>query len=176
MTMKTCSRCQRVTVSSITLDDSMEVCGHTFTARLPAERCGACQQVVIQGDDVKRFELRIAVELAKAGLRSAAAFKYLRESVGLSREALAGLLDVTPDFIGYWEGGEWPVDPRAYGVLASLVLGRHDDRHRALDCLGILRQPRALARKVRLHITDALVHAAKALEFGSAAHTAPAMA
>ena len=174
--MKTCSRCQREAVSPITLDDSMDVCGHTFTARLPADRCASCQQVVIQGADVKKFELRIAVALAKAGLRTGPAFKYLRESLSLTRESLAGLLDVSPDFVGYWEGGEWPVDPRAFSVLASLVLGRHDDRHAALDCLGVLRQPRSLARKVRLHITDALAQAAKALQFGSAAHTAPAMA
>jgi len=57
-----------------------------------------------------------------------------------------------------------------------LVLGKFDQRPSTLDCLGVLREPRTLARKVRLHLVDALGQAAKALQFGSAAHTTPASA
>ena len=174
--MKTCSRCQKDRVVQITLDDTLEACGHSFTAQLPGERCGACGQVVIRGEDVKKFEQRVAVEIAKAGLRTAEAFKFLRKVSGMSGEDLASLLDVSPDFVGYWESGVWPVDPRASSVLTSLVLGRFDGQHAALDCLRVLREPRKLARKMRLHVTDALFHAAKALQFGSAAHTSPALA
>lgn len=174
--MKTCNRCRRERIVSISLDDSIEVSGHTFTAQLPATRCEACGQVVIQGQDMKLFELRIAVELAKAGTRSAAAFKFMREAAGLTPEALAHLLDVPEDFIGYWEEADWPVDPRAQAVLCSLVLGKFEQRHEALDCLAVLRAPRKLARKVRVHLVDALGQAAKTLAFGSAAHTAPALA
>lgn len=174
--MKTCSRCQKDRVVPMTLDDNMDVCGHTFTAQLPAERCGACGQVVIHGQEVRKFERRVAVEIAKAGLRTAEAFKFLRRAAGLSAEDLGSLLDVSPDFIGYWESGAWPVDPRASSVLISLVLGHFDGQHSSLDCLRVLREPRKLARKVRLHVTDALAHAAKALQFGSAAHTSPALA
>jgi DNA-binding transcriptional regulator YiaG len=174
--MKTCSRCQKDRVVQINLDDNMDVCGHTFTAQLPAERCGACGQVVIQGEDVQKFEQRVAVEIAKAGLRSAEAFKYMRNAAKLTAEDLASLLDVSPDFIGYWESGDWPVDPRASSVLTSLIIGQFDDQHASLDCLRVLREPRQLARKVRLHITDALAQAAKALQFGSAARSSPALA
>ena len=54
----------------------MDVCGHTFTAQLPAEKCGACGQIAIQGHDMKLFELRVAIELAKAGPRAAESFKF----------------------------------------------------------------------------------------------------
>ena len=37
--MKSCGRCGRDRVASISVDDSMEVCGHIFTAQLPATRC-----------------------------------------------------------------------------------------------------------------------------------------
>ncbi len=174
--MKTCSRCQKVRVVQITMDDNIDVCGHTFTAQLPAERCGACGQVVIHGEDVRKFEQRVAVEIAKAGLRSAEAFKYLRHASEFSAEGLASLLDVSPEFIGYWESGVWPVDPRANSVIGALVLGRFNGQQAALDCLSVLREPRKLAQNVRLHITDALAQAAKALQFGSAAHTSPALA
>ena len=174
--MKTCSRCQKTRVVQITLDDNLDACGHTFTAQLPAERCGACGQVVIQGENVRKFEQRVAVEIAKAGLRSKEAFRYLRTASKFSVEELASLLDVSPEFIGYWESGDWPVDPRANSVLISLVLGRFDGKQSALDCLSVLREPRKLTRKVRLHIHDAMAQAAKALQFGSAARTAPALA
>jgi len=174
--MKTCGRCERQKVVAITMDDTIEACGHSFTAQLPAEKCQACGQIVIQGHDLKLFELRVAVELAKAGTRDKEAFKYLRRALSLEPAGLAHILDVPAEFVGYWESGEWPVDPRALAVLRSLVLAKYEQRPSTLDCLGVLRQPRKLARKVRLHLVDALGQAAKALEFGSAARTAPALA
>ena len=111
--MKKCGRCQRQKIVAITLDDHIEACGHTFTAQLPAEKCQACGQIVIDGHDLRRFELRVAVELAKAGLRDKEAFAYLRKALPLEPAGLAHILDVPEDFIRYWERGEWPVDPRA---------------------------------------------------------------
>jgi DNA-binding transcriptional regulator YiaG len=174
--MKACGRCERQRVVSITMDDHIDACGHTFTAQLPAEKCQACGQIVIQGHDLKLFELRVAVELAKAGTRDKEAFKYLRKALALDAAGLAHILDVPEEFVGYWEKGEWPVDPRAHAVLRSLVLGKFEQRPSTLDCLGVLREPRKLARKVRLHLVDALGQASKALQFGSAARTAPALA
>src|SRR5437016_3522113 len=106
--MNTCSRCERQKVVPTVFDDSMEVCGHLFTAQLPAEKCLACGQVIIQGRDVRLFELRVAAEIAKAGIRSAEAFKALRKAVGLEKGDLAHLLDVPAEFVGYWERGDWP--------------------------------------------------------------------
>lgn len=174
--MKTCTRCDKERVVPITLDDSMDVCGHTFTANLPAEKCQACGQICIQGHDMKLFELRIACELAKAGTRTAESFKYLRKALGMDHEGLAQLLDVPVEYVGYWEKGEWPVDPRAQAVLCSFVLAKYEQKPASLDCLAVLREPRKLARKVRLTLIDALGHAAKTLQFGSAARCAPALA
>src|SRR3954468_18575357 len=124
--MKTCGRCERQIVVSITLDDNIDACGHTFIAQLPAEKCQVCGQIVIQGEDLKQFELRVAVELAKAGLRDKEAFKLLRKALALDAKGLAHILDVPEEFIGYWERGEWPPDVRAHAVLASLVLAKFE--------------------------------------------------
>lgn len=174
--MKTCGRCERQRMVPIILDDNIETSGHTFTARLPAEKCEACGQIVIQGHDLKLFELRVAVVLAKAGLRDRESFRFLRKALALGPADLAHVLDVPEEFVGYWERGDWPVDPRAHAVLCALVLGRFEQKASALDCLRVLREPRTLGRKVRIHLVDALGQAAKALQFGSAAHTAPALA
>ena len=174
--MDSCERCKAQKVASVTVEDTIDTCGHTFTAKVPATQCQACGQIVIQGHDLKLFELRVAVELAKAGVRDKEAFKLLRKALSLEHGGLAHILDVPEEFIGYWEGGAWPVDPRAHAVLCGLVLSRFEQRPSALDCLGILRQPRKLARTVRIHLVDAAGQAAKALQFGSAAHTTPALA
>jgi len=174
--MKTCERCQREKVIEVLIDDSMDVCGHTFTTQVPATRCLACQQVVIQGEHVRRFERRVAAEIAKAGLRTGDAFRFLRTALGISENGLAGLLDVPAEYVGYWETAKWPVDPRALAVLSGLVLAKFEDKVAALDCLAVLRAPRKLGRKVRLHLSDALQHAGKLLQFGSTAFTAPAVA
>jgi DNA-binding transcriptional regulator YiaG len=174
--MKTCARCDSDRIVAISMDDNIDACGHTFTAQVPAEKCRACGQIVVQGDDIKRFELRVAVELAKAGIRDKEAFKFLRKAMQFEPRGLAHILDVPEEFIGYWESGSWPVDPRAHAVLCSLLLARLEQRPCALDCLAVLREPRRLARKVRLHLVDAAGQAARALQSGSAANAAPALA
>jgi len=174
--MDTCGRCERQKVVPIQFDDTIDACGHSFTARVPATKCQACGQIVIQGHDLKKFELRVAVELAKAGIRDKEAFKLLRKALGMEPAGIAHILDVPEEFVGYWERGEWPVDARAQAVLGGLVLARFEERPASLDCLRVLREPRKLGRKVRVHLVDALGQAAKALQFGSAAHTSPALA
>jgi DNA-binding transcriptional regulator YiaG len=174
--MQTCDRCQRDKVLDVLIDDSMDVCGHTFTTQVPATRCLACQQVVIQGEHVRRFERRVAAEIAKAGLRTGDAFKFLRTALGMTDAGFAELLDVPAEYVGYWESEKWPVDPRALAVLSGLVLGKFEGKHAALDCIAVLRAPRKLARKVRLHLNDALQQASKMMQFGSTAFTQPAVA
>jgi DNA-binding transcriptional regulator YiaG len=172
---KTCERCGREALLDIVIDDSTEVCGHNFTASMPATRCAACRQVVIQADQVKRFERRIAVELAKAAVRSADGFRFFRTVLEMTQPAVAELLDVPVDYVGYWETGKWPVDPRAMAVLASLTLGRFDGQHASLDCLRVLRMPRKLSAKVRLHLDDS-AHGAKGWKFGDTPRKVPATA
>ena len=136
--MKTCTRCESDRIVAISMDDNIDACGHTFTAQLPAEKCRACGQIVVQGDDIKRFELCVAVELAKAGIRDKQAFKFLRNALQLEPAGLAHILDVPEEFIGYWESGSWPVDPRAHAVLSSLLLAQAGA---AAACAGLPRRP-----------------------------------
>ena len=171
---KTCERCGRDSVTDIVIDDTTEVCGHSFTAQMPATRCTACRQVVIQAEQVKRFERRIAVELAKAALRSAEGFRFLRTVLEMTQPGLADLLDVPGEYVQYWEAGKWPVDPRAMAVLASLTLGRFDGQQASLDCLRVLRMPRKLGAKVRLQLDGGL--GGKPWRFGDAALKVPATA
>ena len=174
--MRTCDRCQRDKVIDVMIDDTIEVCGHRFTTQLPAGRCVVCQQVVIQSEQVRRFEQAVAAELAKAGVRGGDAFRFQRTTLGISEAGLAELLDVPAEYVGYWENAKWRVDPRALAVLAALVLARFEGKQAVLDPIAVLRKPRKLAANVRLHVGDAPQGAGKLLQFGSAAFTQPASA
>jgi DNA-binding transcriptional regulator YiaG len=174
--MQTCDRCRRAKVIDVLVDDTMEVGGHTFASQMPATRCLACQQVVLHGKHVRQFERCIAVEIAKAGLRTGDAFRFLRTALGISEAVFAGLIDVPAECVGYWETGKWLVDPRALALLSGLVLANFEGRQAALDGLAVLRTPRRLARKVRLHLDGARQSASKLLQFGSPAFTQPAVA
>jgi len=174
--MQTCERCRRAKVIEVLIDDTMEVCGHTFASHMPATRCLACQQVLIQGEHVRQFERCVAIEIAKAGLRTGDAFRFLRNALEIPAAAFAGLIDVPAEYVAYWESDKWLVDPRALAVLSGLVLAKFEGRQAALDSLAVLRTPRKLARKVRVHLDGALQHAGKLLQFGSPVFSQPAVA
>ena len=174
--VRTCDRCQRDKVIEVLVDDTIEVSGHRFTAQLPAARCLICQQVVVDAANMRSFERRVAVEIAKAGLRAGDAFRFQRTTLGMSEANLAELLDVAADYIGYWETEKWPMDPRALAVLSALVRARFDDKHSPLDCVAVLRVPRKLGRNVRVHLENALHSAGKLLQFGSTVFSQPATA
>lgn len=174
MAGKSCTRCEKSKVDTIILDDSIDVAGHTFTTQLPADRCNGCGEIVVQGHHMQLFELKVALELAHAGTRDPQAFKFMRKALQMTPEAFASLLEVTPDVIGYWENGDWPVDPRALNILCSLVTSKLEGEARALDCLGVLRQPRRLAKKVRVSLHDAMGVAGRLLAMGVGAKVAPA--
>src|SRR4051794_41959150 len=121
--MKTCTRCDSERIVPISMDDQIEACGHTFTAQLPAEKCEACGQIVVQGHDLKLFELNVAIELAKAGIRDKQAFALLRKALPLEPAGPPHIPHLPEGLIGYWETVSWPVDPRAPPRLCPLVPG-----------------------------------------------------
>src|SRR5258705_876647 len=122
--MKACDRCDGQRTLAITLDDTIDAGGHTFMAQLPAEKCEVCGQIVIQGQDLKLFELRVAVELAKAGIREKDVFEFLRKAISLEAGGPAHILDMPEEFIGDWGTGGWPVDPPGDAGRCSLVLAK----------------------------------------------------
>jgi len=119
------------------------------TEELVAAACEGASQA--WAEIVLRYERLVlgvvgSFRLQEADAADAAANTWLRAMEGLS-----ALRD--PDRLGGW--------------LRTIA---------RRECLGVLRQPRKLARKIRLNLVDAIGQATKALQFGSAARTAPALA
>lgn len=152
--MKRCSNCSGK-VEKTQAPESVRVGRHLFSARVPAFRCRDCGEVYFQGPALERFELLVAVELARAGEASGEVMRFIRKALGLKAAELAELLDVTPETVSRWETGKQPLEHRAMAVLGSLVIERAEGRTAVLDTLKALRTPRKLGRRVELSLTGA---------------------
>ncbi len=148
MKTKHCVGCKTGKLARVRVMDSIKVGGHAFSAELPALRCEHCDLVSFDGPALEGFELRVAVELARAGESTGAAMRFMRKTVGLRAAEFAGLVDVTPETVSRWENDKQSLDHRAMAVLASVVLDRFERRSTMLDTLRALQHPRKLARRI----------------------------
>jgi len=122
----------------------------TFTGDLPAVRCGRCNSVFVHAPNVERFELIVAERLARAGVSSGDAFRFMRKSLGVRAADLATQIGVTPETVSRWEKGRRKVDHAALAVLGRLVVDRVQGRDESRRLLEALRAPKPLARVIHL--------------------------
>lgn len=149
-----CERCKAGKLEKTVARASVEVGRHVFTAKVPALKCRECGEIYFDGPSLERFELRAAVELARAGEASGGVMRFMRKAAGLRAQALAELLAVTPETVSRWETGKQPVEHRAMGVVGALVVERFEGRTSTLDNLKALRRPKKLGRKVELSLAE----------------------
>ena len=137
-----------------TLED-LSIEGRTFKAELGADVCQSCGEALVTADELGRFEVAVAVELARGGAQSGEAIKFMRKAVGLRARALAELLDIAPETLSRWEtGADDRTAPRAYVVMLEAAVLEHAAGSSAtLDRLRALREePTALGSVVRIDL------------------------
>ena len=154
--MEACTRCGHAEMTSLAVEDSMEVAGHSFSATVPARRCGSCGDILIDARDLKDFERAVVLALAASGQRSGLVLRALRKGIGLTESRAADLLDVHPEAVRAWEEGRSPVPPHAAALLRSIVVSKLSGASQPIDRLSLLRHPGQLARKVRLQLERSL--------------------
>ena len=152
--MERCQRCGKGNLSRLAIEDSLEVAGHVFTTAMPARRCGytRCGDVLIDAKDIREFEKAVVLALARAGERSGGVVKALRTGIGMGLGRLAELLDVEAETVVKWEEGTLPVPTQAAAMLRGLVMSRLGGGAAHVDGLALLRQPRQLAARIRVHL------------------------
>jgi putative zinc finger/helix-turn-helix YgiT family protein len=148
--MKRCANCKEGKLTRMSETETVTVFGHVFSADVPAYRCAQCNETYVDGPALERFELRAAVELAKAGATSGEVMRFMRKALGFRAIDLAELLDVAPETLSRWETGKQPIEHRAMALLDSLVLERNEGRTTTLDSLRALKKPKPLGKKVKL--------------------------
>lgn len=150
--MKRCLKCKQEQLHDTQVEESIEVGEHTFTARIPVTQCGNCGELYFQADILARFELTVATLLAKTGVASCEAIRFMRKAIQMRAAELADLLDVTPETVSRWETGKLPVERRALALLGSLVIDKFEGHTSTLDRLRELREPKPLNKRVRLEL------------------------
>ena len=153
-----CNNCGSERWKRGTTPEALTIDGRTFKADLTADLCETCGESLVSIDEMGRFEVAIAAELARAGARSGEAIKFMRKAIGLRAVDLADLLDVAPETLSRWETGERAA-PRAHVVtLGALVLDHAAGSTSTVDRLRALRGERsAEPSEVRLALGGGLL-------------------
>ena len=104
-----CSACKRGILKAGVVDEHLTVADRKFEAQLDAMTCPVCGESWVELADLQRFEREVARVLAHDGDPSGEAFAFMRKSLGLTRDALAELFQVSFDTVKAWEVGERPL-------------------------------------------------------------------
>lgn len=114
-----CIECRAALVRDVT-SELRTIAGQTFELHLPARVCPECGDSYVTCQALERSELSVALELARAGVRTREAFEYMRKALGLSRTQLAEVLGMTHETIFRWETMVQP-EARAFALMGLLV-------------------------------------------------------
>lgn len=148
MDITRCVKCGSEQVGESTAPDTFTIAGQTFTAEVPARRCGACDAVFFDGPALKEFERAAARELARHGPALGETFRFMRKALGVRGADLAELLDVPPETLSRWETGKLAMARTAWLTLSSLVLDFDGTQER----LRAVREPPKSSRVVRIKV------------------------
>lgn len=119
------SRCHQCKGKDFETDEGRverQVGEFSFGADLSLYRCISCKEEIFALQEIGKFEKEITGWLAREGILSGEAFRFMRKSLRLKANELAQLLDVTPETISRWEKEHRPPDRKAMMVLGSMVL------------------------------------------------------
>jgi YgiT-type zinc finger domain-containing protein len=128
----------------------VEVAGHRFTGEVPVEACVACGETYTSADAIEHVELAAAAKLADSGAVDGESFRFMRHALGFTAKDLATELRTTAETISRWENGTRGVDPLAWATVAAMVRDRLEGSTRTLEQLKAIREPRKLAKAVRI--------------------------
>jgi hypothetical protein len=113
-----------------------------LAGKVQGMRCNACGEEFIAAGDVGRFELGMATRLARIGLQSGDALRFMRKALALPIPDLAVLLDLPEQRIETWEASTTEVEDPAISGFAAMVIYRgamRGERLRALARQGATR-------------------------------------
>lgn len=108
----------------------------------------SCGYSTVNGSAAIRFELLVAAELVKRGLRSGESFKFMRKALGMKATEVAAAFNVAAETVSRWETGQRDVDWPEFMLLGFLVDDELVGRTTTLDRLQSLAEPTQESRVV----------------------------
>ena len=144
-----CINCGKAELIRGVVPLAVTVAGIEFATELPGRRCPSCGYSTVNGPAAVRFELLVAAELMKRGIRGGASFKFMRKALGMKATEIAQAFNVAPETISRWENDQREVDWPEFMLLGSLVDDKLAGRTTTLTRLKALAEP---AQEVRVTI------------------------
>ncbi len=154
--MRTCPVCKEGTMRAGQVSHRLTRAGTTFVRSSEALVCDSCEENLTSLEELRSFELQAAWWLARHGVKTPDAFKFMRKAAGYKAKDLAQLLGVAPETVSRWENGGLDVSHSAFAILGALVRDAHaghDDVEQALRA-SLSKPPPTLPGEVNL--TDRL--------------------
>lgn len=143
-----CIHCGKADLIRGAVPHAVTVAGVEFVAELPGRRCPACGHSTVSGPAAIRFDLLVAAELVKRGLRSGESFKFMRKALGMKAAEIATAFNVAPETVSRWETGQREVDWPEFMLLGFLVDDKLAGRTTTLARLQALAEPAQEAKVV----------------------------
>ncbi len=94
-----------------------------------------CGEILFSLEQMKAMDKAVAGELAKRGISNGKELKFLRKEAGLTGQALAELLDVTPKTVSRWETGESSI-PKTIAFTVMALVDQPKKTRRVLAALS----------------------------------------
>jgi len=136
------SRCVRCGGSELPEVDHvlpMTIAGQKFEFADVMQVCANCNEAYLEPGALARFEKRAALELARAGVQTAEAVRFMRRALGLRGQEFAELIGQTAENISRVENGKVAPDLRTVTILGSLLEDQENGSTATLDKLRALR-------------------------------------
>lgn len=119
----------------------LRVAGYTFRAVQTVLHCVSCGKTQWSPEQASRFRLQIAAWLAKKGIQSGHAFKFMRKALGLKAVELSRLLSLAPETVSRWERGHRQCDPKAMTIVGTMIMDRLAGHDETIDRLRAMHNP-----------------------------------
>lgn len=126
----------------------MTIAGQEFELADFMQVCANCNEAYLAPGRVEKFEKRAALELARAGVRSAEAVRFMRKGLGMRAQDFAELIGQTAENVSRVENGKVPPDLRTVSILGSLLEDRENGTSATFDRLRALTGQRRTPRKI----------------------------
>lgn len=120
-----------------------------FAGDVPGGKCSSCGASTVNGEAGARLELQVAAELVPRGLRSGAAFRFMRKGLGMKAAEVAEVMNVAAETISRWENGQRELDWPEFMLMGVLVDDKLAGRTTLLARAKALAEPQT-DRYVRL--------------------------
>jgi len=138
-----CVECGHETTNAGVVDELVRVGELSYTVEAPALVCPSCGETYLSAETLQQIGALVATDLAREGVGTPEAFRYMRKKLQLPAKELAVLFDVSPEAVSRWEHGVHQPDARAVRLLGAMVLESLGEPPRLLEYLRSLTKDRA---------------------------------